>query len=113
MDVQRTIAEAKDTMTARRVYGDPYEKNGVTIIPAARVQGGAGGGGGEGPEGQGQGSGSGFAVNARPVGVFVVKGDDVSWRPAIDVNRMILGGQVVALAAVLVVWSALRNRSRG
>lgn len=112
MDVQRTIEKAEDAMTARRVYGDPYEKNGVTIIPAARLQGGAGGGGGEGPGGQGQGSGSGFAVNARPVGVFVVKGDDVSWRPAIDVNRVILGGQLVALAAILVVGAALRNRAR-
>jgi uncharacterized spore protein YtfJ len=111
MDVQRTLEEAKDSMTARRVYGDPYEKNGVTIIPAARVQGGAGGG--EGPGGQGQGSGGGFAVNARPVGVFVVREDDVSWRPAIDVNGVIRGGQVVALAAILVVWSALRNRGRG
>jgi uncharacterized spore protein YtfJ len=112
MDVQRTFAEAKDSMTARRVYGDPYEKNGVTVIPAARVQGGAGGGGGEGPDGQGQGSGGGFAVNARPVGAFVVKGEDVSWRPAVDVNRMILGGQLVALAALLVVWSAARGRNR-
>lgn len=112
MDVQRTLAEARDSMTARRVYGDPYEKNGVTVIPAARMQGGAGGGGGEGPDGQGQGSGGGFAVNARPVGVFVVKGEDVSWRPAIDVNRVILGGQLVALAAILVVGAALRNRAR-
>jgi hypothetical protein len=28
----------------RRVYGDPYERNGVTLIPAAQVAGGAGGG---------------------------------------------------------------------
>jgi uncharacterized spore protein YtfJ len=111
-EVQRTIEKAKDAMTARRVYGDPYEKNGVTIIPAARVQGGAGAGGGEGPGGQGQGSGGGFAVNARPVGVFVVNGDDVSWRPALDVNRVILGGQIVALAAVVVVGWALRGRNR-
>jgi uncharacterized spore protein YtfJ len=29
------------------VFGEPYEKDGVTIIPAARIRGGAGGGGGE------------------------------------------------------------------
>ena len=44
VDVQRTIEQAKDAITVRRVYGDPFEKNGVTVIPAARVQGGAGGG---------------------------------------------------------------------
>jgi uncharacterized spore protein YtfJ len=42
VDVQRTIEQAKDAITVRRVYGDPFEKNGVTVIPAARVQGGAG-----------------------------------------------------------------------
>ena len=35
-----------DALTVRRVYGEPYEKNGVTIIPAAMVFGGGGGGGG-------------------------------------------------------------------
>lgn len=112
MDVQRTIEKADDAMTARRVYGDPYEKNGVTIIPAARVQGGAGGGGAKAPEDRARVRGADSPSTPGPVGVFVVKGDDVSWRPAIDVNRVILGGQVVALAAILVVGSALRNRGR-
>ena len=53
MEVNDVITQARDTLTVKRVFGDPYEKNGVTVIPAARVQGGAGGGGGEGPEGQG------------------------------------------------------------
>src|SRR4051812_27307606 len=81
-NVQRMIEQARDAMTVRRVFGDPYEKNGVTVIPAARVQGGAGGGGGEGPEGQGAGTGGGFGVNAKPAGAFVIHGDDVDWRPA-------------------------------
>jgi uncharacterized spore protein YtfJ len=111
VDVQRTIEQAKDSLTVRRVYGDPFDKDGVTVIPAARVQGGGGGGGGEGPEGQGRGSGSGFAVNARPAGAFVIRGDDVTWRPAIDVNRVIIGGQVIALVALLVVRSIARARA--
>jgi uncharacterized spore protein YtfJ len=39
--VQRMIEQARDTMTVRRVFGDPYEKNGVTVIPAARAAVGA------------------------------------------------------------------------
>ena len=93
-DVMETIERAKDTMTVRRVFGDPVEKDGVTIVPAARVQGGAGGGGGEGPEGEGSGMGTGFGVNARPVGAFVIKGEDVQWRPAVDVNRVVFGRPV-------------------
>jgi len=107
MDIRETIERATDAMTVKRVYGEPYEKNGVTIIPAARVQGGAGGGGGEGPEGQGRGSGSGFGVNARPVGAFVIRGEDVEWRPAIDVNRVILGGQIVGLLFTLFVLRSI------
>jgi uncharacterized spore protein YtfJ len=110
-DVMQTIAQAKDSLTVKRVFGDPIEKNGVTVIPAARVQGGAGGGGGEGPQGEGRGSGSGFGVNARPVGAFVIRGDEVVWRPTIDVNRVILGGQLVALVALLVARSIAKSRS--
>jgi len=36
MEVQDVIAQARDTMTVKRVFGEPYEKDGVTIIPAAR-----------------------------------------------------------------------------
>jgi uncharacterized spore protein YtfJ len=111
-DVMQTIAQAKDSLTVKRVFGDPIEKNGVTVIPAARVQGAAGGGGGEGgPQGEGKGSGSGFGVNARPVGALVIRGDAVMWRPTIDVNRVIIGGQIVALVALLVARSIAKTRS--
>jgi uncharacterized spore protein YtfJ len=112
VDVDKTIEHAKDAITVRRVFGEPYEKNGITVIPAARVQGGAGGGTGQGPEGTGSGGGTGFGVNAKPVGAFVVTGADVSWRPAIDVNRAILGGQVVAIFALLVARSIVRANAK-
>jgi uncharacterized spore protein YtfJ len=84
----------------------------VTVIPVARVAGGAGGGGGAAPQGEGQGEGSGFGVSARPAGVFVLKGDKVRWQPAVDVNRVILGAQVVAVVALLTVRSIIRSRQR-
>lgn len=112
MDVNDVIAQARDTLTVKRVFGEPYEKNGVTVIPAARVQGGAGGGGGEGPEGQGKGSGSGFGLNARPVGAFLIKGDEVTWRPAVDLNKVILGAQVVAIVALLTIRAIVKARSK-
>jgi uncharacterized spore protein YtfJ len=108
--VERVIEQAREAITVRRVFGDPYEKNGVTVIPAARVQGAAGGGGGEGPDGQGMGSGSGFGVQARPAGALVISGDDVQWRPAIDVNRIIMGGQLIAAAALLLAATVVRSR---
>ena len=112
MDVQDVIAQARNTLTVKRVFGEPYEKDGVTVIPAARVQGGAGGGSGEDPQGQGKGSGSGFGMTARPVGAFIIRGGELSWRPAVDVNRIVLGGQLVAVVALLTVRAIIRARAQ-
>jgi uncharacterized spore protein YtfJ len=112
LEVQDVIAQVRDTLTVKRVFGEPYEKDGVTVIPAARVQGGAGGGSGEDPQGQGKGSGSGFGVTARPVGAFIIRDGDLSWRPAVDVNRIVLGGQVVAVVALLTVRAIVKARSK-
>ena len=112
MEVQEVIAQARDALTVKRVFGEPYEKDGVTIIPAARVQGGAGGGSGEDPQSQGKGSGSGFAMTARPVGVFIIREGELSWRPAVDVNRIVLGGQVVAIVALLTVRAISKAKAK-
>jgi uncharacterized spore protein YtfJ len=112
MEVQDVIAQARDALTVKRVFGEPYEKDGVTVIPVARVQGGAGGGGGEGPDGQGRGSGSGFGLSARPVGAFVLRGDELTWRPVVDVNRIVLGGQVVAVVALLTIRAIVKARAK-
>jgi uncharacterized spore protein YtfJ len=112
MEVQDVIAQARDALTVKRVFGEPYEKDGVTIIPAARVQGGAGGGGGEAPQGPGTGSGGGFGMTARPVGAFVIRGGELSWRPAVDVTRIALGGQLVAIVALLTLRAIIKARAK-
>ena len=111
-EVLDTIEQATEAMTVRRVFGEPVEKDGVTTIPAATVRGGAGGGRGEGPDGEGSGHGGGFAMNAMPAGALVIKGDDVRWRPAIDVNKVILGAQAVAIVAMLLARVIVKARAR-
>jgi uncharacterized spore protein YtfJ len=108
MDVQETIEKARDAITVKRVYGDPYERNGVTVIPAAAVAGGGGGGSGEGQEPGQTGAGAGFGLGGRPVGAYVIHGEIVRWEPAIDVTR--IAGQALALAAVGIL---LLSRRRG
>jgi uncharacterized spore protein YtfJ len=106
------LGAVKDTMTVSRVFGESYQAGGATIVPVATVRGGGGGGGGEGTppggEGTGTGAGLGFGVIVRPLGVYVVKDGEVSWQPAIDVLRVVVGGQLLDLAAVL----ALRRRRK-
>jgi uncharacterized spore protein YtfJ len=112
MDVQRLISEARDVITVKRVFGDPYEKDGVTIIPAATVQGGGGGGGGEGPADQGKGGGGGFGLSVRPAGAYVINNGEVTWQPAVDVNRVVAVGGAVAMVAFLMFRSIVRARAK-
>jgi len=95
MDIQHVLSGAQDAMTARRVFGDPIQVGEVTVLPVARVGGGGGGGAKPGDQ-----SGVGFGLNARPAGVYVIRNGNASWRPAVDVNRVILGGQLVAISAM-------------
>ena len=111
MNVQEIMTQARDTLTVKRVFGEPVEEQGVTIIPVATIRGGAGGGQNEGAGGEPQGGGSGFGIMAKPAGAYVVKDGNASWRPALDVNRVILGGQVVAVTALLTIRTIVKVRS--
>lgn len=103
MSFQDTISTAQDAVTVRRVYGEPYERNGVAVIPAAEIRGGGGGGGGQDPRGGGSGSGGGFALGARPVGAYVIDGEQVRWEPAIDVTRIVLQLTFAALGVAFLI----------
>jgi uncharacterized spore protein YtfJ len=111
MRIDGLLGVIREAMTARTVYAEPYEKNGVTVIAAATVYGGGGGGTGlakaaaglsrpvTGPDQAGTDStGGGFGLLARPTGAFVIKDGDVRWRPAVDVHRLVgtIGAIVVA-----------------
>jgi uncharacterized spore protein YtfJ len=112
-DVMQVIDAARDAITVRRVYGDAYDKDGVTFIPAARVAGGGGGGGGEGTDEAGStggGSGGGFGVRAHPAGAFVIRDGEVEWKPAVDVNRIMLVRMLVLGLALVVVRSIALRR---
>jgi uncharacterized spore protein YtfJ len=107
VDLLATIEQARDAITVRRVYGDPYEHDGVTLIPAALVRGGIRVRGGNEDRTPGRG---GFGLAARPVGAFVIRNGEVSWKPVVDATRIALRGQLVAIAALLVLGSILRRR---
>ena len=110
MDVQELMAQAKDAITVKRVFGEPVERDGVTVVPVAAVRGGAGGG--VGPGDQESGTGSGFGLSARPVGVYVIRDGQVSWQPAFDLNRAILGGQLAGIALVLSLRAVTKSRAK-
>ena len=108
MQVDEVLAQARDTMTVKRVFGDPIERDGVTVIPVANVMGGGGAGTGESPT-EGAGGGVGYGVRATPAGAYIIRGSEVDWEPAVDMGRVIRVGQLVAIVALLVLRSVLKR----
>jgi uncharacterized spore protein YtfJ len=103
------LGRANDAISVKRVYAEPVEQDGVTVIVAAAVTGGGGGGSGTDPNGQ-QGEGGGFGANARPVGAYVIKDGQLHWRPAIDVNRVFT---IVGLVVVAYLLRRPRRKNAG
>ena len=110
--VADTIKGTRDALTVKRVFGEAYELDGAQIIPVAKVSGGAGGGGGEGGEAEAKegGYGSGFGLQVRPVGVYEIRDGRAVWKPAVDVNRVVRGGQVLAGIALVCITLTLITR---
>ena len=103
MDPQLVLTGAQDAMTPRRVFGDLIHVEGATILPVSTV-GGGGGGGSKGAD-----AGVGFGLRAQPAGVFVIRDGDAKWRPALNLNRVILGGQLVGVVAILTAGLIVRR----
>jgi uncharacterized spore protein YtfJ len=91
----------------------------VLIIPVALVAGGGGGGTarslrGESaadPEGPTE-TGGGFGALVLPAGVYVVKGDQVRWVPAVDTTIMVLAS-LTLVRIVARTWARSRRNRTG
>jgi uncharacterized spore protein YtfJ len=115
MDVNELMTQARDAISVKRVFGEPIEREGVTVIPVARVMGGYGFGGGP-AAGRREGTsptdepqyGAGSGLMAGPAGVYVIRGTEVDWEPAISVERLVLTSGFVAVLVLLVARSIVR-----
>jgi uncharacterized spore protein YtfJ len=104
------VTTLRDGMTVSRVFGQPYERDGVTVIPAASIRGGAGGGNGRKAETSEEGEGGGMGLVARPAGAYVIKDGAVSWHPAVDVNRIVTTAVLGWVAGAWLVARSVRRR---
>lgn len=104
-----TATDPAATLAARlgrdQVFGPPAHSGGTTLVPVARVRGGGG------AAGHSVDLRTGVGLEARPVGAFAIGPDGkVAWHPVVDVNRIIVGGQLVVAAALIA--AVLRRRWR-
>ena len=77
---------------AATIFGDPVERDGVTVIPVAKARWGFGGGAGRRKDEDGAGGGGGAQVI--PVGFIELKNGEAVFRPirTVSLPLMIAGG---------------------
>jgi hypothetical protein len=110
---QEAFKSVREALSAKQVFGEPVERGGVTVIPAATVIGGGGGGGGD-PSAKGSdtageprsGAGMGFGLVAWASGAFEIREGKVTWRPAVDLTRVLLAAAGVALVLAKAILAA-------
>lgn len=106
-ELREVVDRLHESADARTVFGDPVERDGLTVVPVARVAYGFGGGLGRGPAEE-AGGGSGGGVAARPAGVIEITDHETRFVPIPSRRRQ------VALAATfllgLVLGGLLRRR---
>ncbi len=99
----RTVAERLAerlgiSASAKTVFAEPVEREGITVIPVAKVRYGFGGGGGGSEEGQGNGGGG--MVQAFPLGYIELRDGESTFRrmrnPA-NVVRIVLAVGFVSM----------------
>ena len=95
---RRTSATARWSSPSRGSGAGPGPGSGggEAGVPSAGAEGETARAGGQ----EGHGGGGGYGVHVKAVGVFVVDETGAHWQPTLDLNRVILGGQLVR-AAVL------------
>jgi uncharacterized spore protein YtfJ len=108
MKIEELFTKARNSVEAKMVYGEPIERGGLTVIPAARVAAGGGGGNGRDRHGQ-EGEGAGLGLSARPVGAYVIEDGKLRWEPAIDVNRLAAVAGAIVVAAL---WFSRRKAGK-
>jgi uncharacterized spore protein YtfJ len=119
MDVENLLSKAAENLSVHRAFGTAYEKDGVLIIPVALVAGG-GGGGTASPRhgepavdpGRRADTGGGFGSLVLPAGVYVVKGDQVRWIPAVDPTTVVLASLTLVRIAARTWARSRRHHTR-
>ena len=100
MKLDELVNSTRETLTVRRIYAEPFERDGLAVIAAASVRGGAGGGSGHDEKGQ-EGEGGGFGMTGSPAGAYVVQDGKVRWLPAVDPNRLFIMVGMAVIAYLL------------
>ena len=109
------IGQVHERASVRTVFGEPFQVDGRTIIPVAKVQYGFGFGVGRSKEKEkeeeesGEGGGGGAGVSVRPVAVLEITAQETKVKPVVDVTRLAMAGMLLAAWNVLWITYTIRR----
>ncbi len=126
--LRKLVESLGGAASVKAVFGEPVEKDGVTVVPVARVRVGVGGGGGRGPgrkrkgdsgDAEQVGYGHGGGAQAAPVGYIELSGGTATYRRIADPARPMAIALLfplvgaVSLGIVALVLAGLTRSWRG
>ncbi|PVY39637.1 spore germination protein GerW family protein [Pontibacter virosus] len=94
--IERLAQRLGISANASTIYGDPVERDGVIVIPAAKAMYGFGGGSGSKAGEEGTGGGGGVAI--KPVGYIEIKDGNTKFKSIPDPERVI---KIIAVSGVM------------
>ncbi len=101
--VERLADRLRTNASAKAVYAEPVEHDGVTVIPVAKVRWGFGGGTGFKKKKRGQGGGGGVQVS--PLGYIEMRDGQTQFKPICDPAAML----PLVIAGGITGWVLLRG----
>lgn len=96
---------------AKNIYGEPVERDGVTIIPVAKLGYGFGGGSGKNEKDEGMGGGGGLGIT--PVGYIEIKNGETRFRPTRDPLAFVPLILTATPLVLLTVWKITKLLRKG
>lgn len=99
--VQQLAEKLGGAANATRIYGEPVERDGVTVIPVAKAMYGFGGGAGTKAGEEGSGGGGGMALT--PMGYIEIKEGSTKFRSIRDPQTLV---KLFAISGVFVLLTA-------
>jgi uncharacterized spore protein YtfJ len=106
--MERLASAVGSSVHAQSIYGQPVERDGVTVIPVARVRYGFGGGGKKAGTAEAE-EGGGGGVQVHPMGFISVRGGSAEFRSIPDPSAEARNLAVLLAGAGLGAWLVFRG----
>ncbi|CAM3632939.1 spore germination protein GerW family protein [Pontibacter korlensis] len=111
--VERLAEKLGTASKSSTIYGEPVERDGVTVIPVSKAAYGFGGGEGTGTEKNGAGYGGGGGMALTPVGYIEIKEGNTRFRTIRDpqtVVKIVAIGSLALLMTTKSIVSIFKNK---